>query len=234
MTAFTDMTVWLQGGGEFSAGCRAMDKALLERADGPVVVTALAAEVGHDYRTASDNGVSHFRALGASEVVAAPDVREERVDALAVLRTARVLVLPGGSPTRLLTALTSSPVGRLIEELLDNGGTVMGASAGAMVLCPWVVLPDRRGPAGLGIARGLGVGVVADLLVIPHWSGGSSRADWLRAIKEGVPDEVQVVGIPEESGLLVEGGQLTAVGLQPTWLVGEERDLALGETWSPA
>ncbi len=221
--------VCLQGGGEFSLGCRAMDKALLQRTDGPVVVTALAAEPGRDYRTATDNGVSHFRALGASEVVAAPDVREDPELALAALRTARLLVLPGGSPSRLLTALTGSPVGALVTALVEDGGVVMGASAGAMVLGAWTVLPDRRGPAGMVVAPALGV--VPGVLVVPHWSGGSSRGDWLRAVREGVPGDIEVLGLPEESGVLVEDGAMSAVGQLPTRLVGRERDLPLGESW---
>ena len=219
----------LQGGGEFSVGCRVMDRALLERADGPVVVTALAGEVGRDYHTATDHGVSHFRALGAAEVVAAPDVRDDPVAALAVLRTARLLVLPGGSPSRLLTALSTSPVGALLVGLLADGGTVMGASAGAMVLGSWTVLPDRRGPGAMAVAPGLGV--VPGMLVVPHWSGGSSRGDWLRAIRAGAPEDIEVVGLPEESGVLVEDGVLTAVGMLATRLVTEERDLPLGESW---
>ena len=219
----------LQGGGEFSLGCRAMDKALLERADGPVVVTALAAQVGRDYRTATDDGVSHFRALGGSEVVAALDVRESPVEALAALRTARLLVIPGGSPSRLLTALSTSAVGALVADLLADGGTVLGASAGAMVLGTWTVLPDRRGPGAMAVAPGLGL--VPGVLVVPHWSGGSSRGDWLRAIKDGVPEDITVLGLPEESGVFVEEGVLTAVGALPTRLVTEERDLPLGESW---
>lgn len=226
------MTVCLQGGGEFSPGCRSMDLALLEHVDGPIVVTALAGEVGQDYRTASDNGVRHFRALGASGVVAAPDVREQPVEALAVLRTAELLVLPGGSPSRLLTALTASPVGQLIRELLERGGSVMGASAGAMVLCPWTVLPDRRGPQGMAIVPGLAV--VDGVLVVPHWSGGSSRGDWLRSIDDGLPDGVQVIGLAEESGVLVEDGVLTAVGKAPMALVGLDREVPVGQSWSPA
>ncbi|MCW2600958.1 MAG: peptidase dipeptidase [Frankiales bacterium] len=221
--------VCLQGGGEFSLGCRAMDKALLDRSHGPVVITALAAEPGADYRTATANGVSHFRVLGASEVAAAPDVREDPAAALAVLRTARLLVLPGGSPSRLLTALTTSPVGELLASLLDDGGTVLGASAGAMVLGSWTVLPDRRGPAGLVVAEGLGV--VPGILVVPHWSGGTGRSDWLRAIKEGVPAGISVLGLPEESGVFVDDRGLTAVGQLPTRLVNEERDLPLGKIW---
>lgn len=225
------VTVFLQGGGEFSPGCRAMDQLLLERADGPVVVTALAGTVGEDYRTATQRGVTHFRALGATQVLAAPDVREDAEAALEVLRRARVLVLPGGSPSRLLAALTGSPVGRLAADLLEAGGSVMGASAGAMVLCPWTVLPDRRGPEGPALAPALGL--VPGLLVVPHWSGGSSRGDWLRALRGGLPDGVQVLGIPEESGVLVEGGVLTAVGRRPTTLVGQDRELPVGESWSP-
>ena len=97
------------------------------------------------------------------------------------------------------------------------------------MLCPWTVLPDRRGPQGVGIAKGLGL--VPGVLVVPHWSGGSSRGDWLRAIDEGVPDDVQVLGLPEESGVLVEDGVLTAVGRQPTRLVSDARELRVGESW---
>jgi cyanophycinase-like exopeptidase len=221
--------VLLQGGGEFSLGCRAMDKAFLERTDAPVVVTALASAVGGQYRAASDNGVRHLRALGASDAVVAPDVRENTAEALAVLRGARTIVLPGGSPSRLLTSLSASPVGALIVDLVKDGGAVLGASAGAMLLGEWTLLPEKRGPVGLAVVRGLGI--VPGVIVVPHWSGGSSRADWLRSIKDGVPAGVEVLGLPEESGVLVEDGVLTAVGQTPTTLVTQERDLPLGESW---
>ena len=213
----------LHGGGEFSVGSRAMDKRVLELVDGPVAVTGLAAEPGGSYSAATHNGVRHLRALGG-QVSAAPDVREQPAEALAALSAARLVVLPGGSPSRLLTTLTTTPVGELLVDLVRDGGAVMGASAGAMVLGSWTVLPDRRGAAGPAVVEGLGL---VDALVIPHWSGGSSRADWLRA----VPDGITVLGLPEESGVLVRGRSLTSLGQAPTALVNEERDLPLGETW---
>lgn len=222
--------VCLQGGGEFSPGCAAMDRSLLSAVGGPVVVTALAAESGRDYRRATDNGVAHLRALGSHlgghEVLAAPDARENPREATALLRDARLIVLPGGSPSRLLTALRSTGLAAVLTEHVAAGGAVLGASAGAMVLCPWTVLPDRRGPRGLGVAEGLGI--VPGLVVVPHWSGGSSRADWLRALHAAVPEGVQVLGLPEESGVLVSDGVLTAVGQHPTRLVDEGLDLAVG------
>ncbi len=220
--------VCLQGGAEFGPGCREMDAELLRRAAGPVVVTALAGAVGREDRTAGDNGVRHFRALGAADVVVAPDVREDPDAALEVLRRARLLVLPGGSPSRLLGALRATGVDRVITDLLADGGVVSGSSAGAMVLGGWTVLPDRPGPVVEPA-----VGVVPEVVVLPHWSG-DGRADWLRAVEATVPDEVEVLGIPEQSGVLVEGRDVTAVGSLPTSLLRAGGRIELGATWRSA
>jgi cyanophycinase-like exopeptidase len=206
-----------------------MDLDLVRRAGGRVVVTALAAEPGRDYDTATANGVRHFRAVGAGDVVGAPDARNDARAALDVVASARLLVLPGGSPTRLLRALRDTGMEVAIEALLAHGGVVMGASAGAMVLCPWTVLPDQRSGGSLAVQPGLGL--VGDLLVVPHWSGGSSRGDWLRSIEAAVPASTTVLGIPEESGVLVEGDVLTAVGRSATRLLHESRDLQPGDSW---
>ncbi len=215
-----------------------MDAELVGRCPGPVVISALAGAPGQEYRTANGNGVAHFRAAGAADVVAAPDVRVDRAAGLEVLSTARLLVLPGGSPSRLLIALQSTPVGQVVADLLAAGGLVMGSSAGAMVLCAWTVLPDRRGPDGPAVVPGLGV--VPDLVVVPHWNGGSSRADWVRAVQATVPAGTCVLGIPEESGVLVEptgptgGRTVTALGQSATRSVLDGRDLAVGQTWNAA
>ncbi|MDX6216254.1 MAG: hypothetical protein QOG99_1838, partial [Frankiales bacterium] len=66
-----------------------MDRRLLELVDGPVVVTALAGAPGREYRTATDHGVAHFRACGATDVTGAPDVREDSAGALEALQRAR-------------------------------------------------------------------------------------------------------------------------------------------------
>jgi cyanophycinase-like exopeptidase len=224
------MTVCLQGGGEFSAGCRGMDADLARRAGGRVVVTALAGAPGTDYDTATANGVRHFRAVGGRDVIGAPDARSDPLGAAEAVRSARLLVLPGGSPSRLLAALRATPVGDLVGALLEDGGVVMGASAGAMVLCPWTVLPDKRTSGALAVEPALAL--VPDVVVVPHWSGGSSRGDWLRAIEAAVPAGAQVLGIPEESGVLVEDEVLTAVGVGATRLLSAGRDLSPGESWA--
>lgn len=215
-------TVCLQGGAEFGPDCRRMDADLLRRADGPVVVTALAGAPGADYRTASANGVRYLQSLGADDVVAAPDARSDPEGALALLRAARMVVLPGGSPSRLLDALQRTGIEQVLADLLDAGGIVSGSSAGAMVLGGWTVLPERPGPAVLPA-----LGIVPEVLVVPHWSG-SGRSDWLDAVDAAVPADTVVLGIPEQSGVLVEDGVLTGVGA-PTSLLRSGTVLSPGE-----
>ncbi len=199
-----------------------MDADLLRRADGPVVVTALAGAPGADYRTASANGVRYLQSLGTDDVVAAPDARSDPDGALAVLRGARMIVLPGGSPSRLLDALQRTGVDGVLADLLDAGGIVSGSSAGAMVLGGWTVVPERPGPA---VAPALGI--VPEVLVVPHWSG-SGRSDWLAAVEAAVPADTVVLGIPEQSGVLVEDGVLTGL-VSPTSLLRSGEVLAAGE-----
>lgn len=225
------MTLCLQGGGEFSPACRDMDADLLRRAGGRVVVTALACSVGDDYRTATAHGVRHFRELGATDVVGAPDAREDAGKALAVIRTARLLVLPGGSPARLLEALEQVGAAGLIADLVADGVVVMGASAGAMVLCAWTVLPDRPSADG-SPAVVPGLGLVPSTVVVPHWSPDADRPDWSAAIRRTAPPGTTVLGLAEESGVLVEGSTWTPVGRSPARLLDEPRELPLEQPWS--
>lgn len=228
--------VCLQGGGELSEGCRPMDARVVRRASGgaaggaaPVrtVVVALAASPGPEHDTASRHAVEHYRRLGC-DAVAAPDARTDPAGAVNALRGAELVVLPGGSPARLLVALLETPVGDVLRVLHATGCSVSGASAGAMVAAGWTVLPDQRGEHGPAVVPGLAL--VPGVAVVPHWSGGSSRGEWLRALAAGAPGGTQVLGLSEESGVLVDGGTVTALGRSATRLVGAQRDLAPGDT----
>ena len=214
--------VCLQGGAEFGTACREMDLEVLRRAgDGPVVVTALAGASGREYDTATAHGVAHYRSLGATDVVGAADARSDRDEALAVIRSAALLVLPGGSPARLLAALRGTGVGDAVHALLAAGRVVSGASAGAMVLCAWTLLPERGAPE---LVEGLGA--VPRSVVLPHFTG-SSR--WLDGVHDALPVDVVALGLPECAGVLAEGAEratVTAVGAAPTQLLGA-RDAVL-------
>jgi cyanophycinase-like exopeptidase len=176
----------LQGGAELGDDCREMDTAVLAVApDGPVVVVPLAPAPGFERRTTGEHATRYYSSLTGREVVVTEDADD--------VRSAAVVVLPGGSPARLLGALRDNGIDAVLGDVLGRGGVVSGASAGAMVLGPVTVLPERGRPQ---VVAGLGLSPYA---VVPHYRGRSGWTGLLRAADAGV----LVLGIPEQSGLLV-------------------------------
>jgi cyanophycinase-like exopeptidase len=205
--------VCLQGGAEFGPACADIDRLLLERSAGPVVLVPLAVQSGFEFRTTAADGVRWYRELGADRVSAIPDVRTESggLDAArALLAEAGLVVLPGGSPGRLLELLTSTGLAAALAEVLARDGTVSGASAGAMVLCEQTIVPEP-GPARLAV----GLGIVPGVCVLPHYRGGASG--WLRTIE--LPAGIRALGIPECTGVLADGSELRWLGPAPAVFV---------------
>jgi cyanophycinase-like exopeptidase len=206
--------ICLQGGAEFGPRCRTMDAELValaaERRPGPVVIATLAGAPGREYDIAGANGVRHFTGLGVgADALSAPDARSEPAAAESAWRSASLLVLPGGSPARLLTALRSTGFDRLLIDLLGQGTVVMGASAGAMVLCARTWLPERGSVDD-------GLGVIPDTLVLPHW-------DPRRSAPKGIGDSVSVLGVPEQSGVLCVGGvPVRSMGAGPSTVIAPD------------
>jgi len=206
--------ICLQGGRELTPPCDDMDRVVLERCTGSVVVLAGAARPGSDYAGASTRTVTHYRRLGAAvEVV--PDPRDDHAAALAALGDGiGLVVLPGGSPGGLLDVLTTRStdgptIGERLLALWSAGTAISGASAGAMVLCERTATPDRHG----GLAAGLDL---VPGVAIPHWSPGSERR-W------SLPD-IMLWGLPECGGALIENGSMIGVGqgtasvrIEQTW-----------------
>lgn len=207
--------ICLQGGRELTPPCDDMDRAVLERCTGRVVVLAGAARPGSDYAGASARTVAHYGRLGA-DVDVIPDPRDDPDAAFDALATGiGLVVLPGGSPGGLLdvlaTAADDRTIGERLVELRSTGTVISGASAGAMVLCLHVATPDRGGSSagGLGLVPGLAV---------PHWTLGSERR-W------SLPDVV-LWGLPECGGVLIDHSGVIGVGqcaasirLDGTWSV---------------
>lgn len=189
----------LQGGRELTEPCEEMDRAVLDRCDGTVVVLAGAARPGSDYSGASARTIAYYRTLGV-DVMIVPDPRSDPVRALEVLTDeVGLVVLPGGAPGGLLDVLSAvdgGSIGQRLVSLWRSGAGVSGASAGAMVLCARTATPDRSGSAdGLGLVGGM---------AIPHWSPGAERR-WEAAASP-------LWGLPECGGVLIHAGSMSAAG----------------------
>lgn len=189
--------VALVGGGEWQEGCT-FDAELLARAGGEVTVLPTAAAYEHPER-AVDQARRWFAALGGRAtglmVLSRADA-EDDANAEAVAQS-RFIYLGGGSPLHLRSVLKDSAVWTGIRHAWQQGAVVAGSSAGAMVLTDPMV--DPRGGA-----LTLGLGLVEQLAVIPHFRGWSDdRAH--RAV--GLAASGLVVAGIEERTALIRGPQ---------------------------
>src|SRR5437016_6311256 len=111
----------------------------------------------------------------------------------AAVRESRFVYLSGGSPMHLRSVLKDSPVWNAILQGWEDGATLAGSSAGAMVLCDPMV--DPRGGAFT-----LGLGLVEQLALIPHHDSWSE--DKARRTIQLAPAGLPVVGIDQQTALI--------------------------------
>ena len=184
----------LIGGGEFQDGCT-FDAGLLEASGGSeVAVLPTAAAYEHPERVI-ETAAAWFEGLGATVRPVPALSRPDALDPVHVeaVSEARFLYLAGGSPMHLRSVLKDAPLWEAIIAAWDGGAVLAGSSAGAMVLCDPMV--DPRGGAFT-----LGLGLVAQLAVVPHhdhWSEEKARRT-LDLAPAGLP----IVGIDERTALI--------------------------------
>ena len=179
--------VALVGGDEFRAGCREMDLAILEATgkESPSVLILPTAAARQNPSKAASNGVAHFSAMGAdasaSMVVEPEDANDEEM--VQPVDGADVVYLTGGDPAHLLRVLSGSALLERIEAARARGAAIVGSSAGAMVMGPWMRYREWRAALGL-----------VEVVTLPH----HERSDPKRVssdLIESAPDGLTVLGI---------------------------------------
>jgi len=212
--------VALVGGAEWQEGCT-FDRGLLEASGTDrVLILPTAAAYEHPDRAVA-TAAEYFAALGAKaeglDVLRRTDA-EDGANA-EVVRQARFVYLGGGSPLHLRSVLKESKVWDALVAAWQDGAVVAGSSAGAMVLTDPMV--DPRGGAFT-----LGLGLIEQLAVIPHfnsWSHDKAHRTIALATK-GFP----VVCIPEQTALIRDpdgAWRSEGVGDVTVFVNGEPADL---------
>ncbi len=132
-------TLALVGAGEFLDSMNGVDRQLLGRAGGSIVVilpTASAPDGAGVPERWITMGVDHFTRLGAkAEGVLALDraACNEAAQAEQV-RTANLVYFSGGKPDYLRSTLEDTAVWAAVRDVFDRGGVIAGCSAGAMIM----------------------------------------------------------------------------------------------------
>jgi cyanophycinase len=192
----------LVGGAEWTLDT-GFDRDLVERYGRDVLVLPTAAAYEDPGRVVA-TATAYFARLGATVTGCMVLTRSDAQDTglAEQVRAASFVYLAGGSPLHLRSVLKDSAVLRALTGAWHGGAVVAGSSAGAMVLSDPMV--DPRGGA-----LTVGLGLVRDLAVVPHYSGQVTAQ--LRRTLDLARDGIAVAAVPEATALLREPGGVWSV-----------------------
>jgi len=196
--------IGLLGGLEHFEPTLPLDRRILDQVGvfAPEVVILPLASLPWQAKAAGALAEDQWTRLGAhARVVSLLDARSQEAVA-----EADVIVLPGGVPNRLVTALQGTPILDEIVNRWRDGAAVTGSSAGAIAMFErrlnlYPPNPFRLIP-GFGLLRGH--------IVAPHFAR-LRVAHWYRpflALMEGLA----VIGLDESTGLVGRDGSLQVLG----------------------
>lgn len=144
----------------------------------------------------------------------------------APLRSANCVWIPGGDPTLVFAVYPDTRVQSELQGVLNRGGVVAGDSAGALIITRGWLAVDLSHPEKMPALPKMGLGLLKDILVIPH----------LNRYKPGVAElgartfvsahrEVHVLLIEENTAIMIHAEQVSRlVGAGKISVVGSGTD----------
>ncbi len=191
-------TVALVGGDEWAPGCSFDAELLAAAGSDRVLVLPTAAAYEHPERSVV-RAAEWFGPLGGEVEGLMVLSRADAGDAGVAdrVRAARFVYLNGSSPMHLRSVLKGSLVWEALVAAWRGGAVVAASSGAAMALTDPMV--DARG-GGLT----LGLGLVSDLAVVPHFGSDPEDAHGQKMHRSVLlaPRGTPVAGVPERTALL--------------------------------
>lgn len=140
-----------------------------------------------------------------------------------------LLFVGGGNTFRLLDRVRSAGFEQAVRDFVARGGDYYGGSAGAILACADIGVALGLDENEVGLTDLTGLGLVRDLVVLPHYDRTQAVAARESSRREGRA----LVGVPERSGLAVRGGHAEVIGHEPV-TVFDGDDVTVrrpGEQW---
>ncbi|MGH7610404.1 MAG: Type 1 glutamine amidotransferase-like domain-containing protein [Candidatus Dormibacteria bacterium] len=213
-------TLLLLGGNEWRRGAEAADAWWLGRASRPQV-TVLTSPAQDRPQAAAEWARGYFRELGAEVEGCHIQTRAQAANQglLAQLTRADAVYICGGDPQAGCSVLRGTPAATVLAGLFRAGVPLAGSSAGAMLLGTRCVLPGR------GFQLVGGVGLLGDLVVLPHWNSAAPR--W-RAAARRLASQARLLGLDELTGACWDGVSWQVRGPGRAVLITEQGEVPLG------
>lgn len=209
-------TLALLGGEEFEEPCRDIDTALLEAAGTKEVLILPTAAAFENPRKVAERAETYFSALGATTrtLMVLHHAEADAPDAVAQVRDAAFVYIPGGSPMHLRAVLHGSALWEAVQDVYRNGGVLAASGSGAVVLCNPMI--DPRGGAYT-----VGLGLLINMAVFPHHDTVAGHL-WERVV-ELRPAGTALVGIDEHTAAMrVAQDEWQAAGPGKVTVVGDD------------
>ena len=197
----------LLGGFEHRRGTEMIESTVLDilGSAAPRVVVVPAASARRQVGQTAALARNYWTQLGASVRVAMPDANGSN-HAIDAVSEADVVVLTGGVPNRLVSALGASALWELIVQRWRSGTALVGSSAGAMSLFAWRLRLYPPHPFDLLP----GLGPLDGYVAAPHFS--RFHADrWSSPVSRRFGD-LGVLGIDEGTAVIGREDRFTIVG----------------------
>jgi cyanophycinase-like exopeptidase len=213
----------LIGGGEHREATEPIDRRLMDYTgkDRVQVAVVPVASSPHKLPSAAALARNYWTALGARVAFALPGEKPPQM-ALDALAEPDIIVLTGGVPDRVVTALGASTVWDRILELWTNGAALSGSSAGSMALFEWRLRLYPPHPFQLVP----GLGPLSHFVSLPHFDryvmGHHWRFDWLHHAAESFQG-AGILGLDEGTGLVGWDGRYSVLGRGAVTVLDEGR-----------
>ncbi len=204
----------LMGSGEFEPWSEEVERVALQGREAAVAIlpTASAAEGDKTFDRWARMGLEHFERMGVPATVVPLKTREdaEREDVARALDEAGMIFFSGGNPKKLAAAIGDTPFWGAMQAAMDRGAVFAGCSAGAMVASQ---SRDRGSARGLGVGWVFGLGLVPNVSFGVHWDKVRYIPLVPRLVVSRTPAGSWFVGLEERTAILGDGERWTVFGL---------------------
>jgi cyanophycinase len=211
MSASKKGTLIVIGGAEDKVG----NKAILEEVvriigPGKLVITAVASE---EQRQHSEEYSRIFRGLGVKHIhnlVIESRAEGQEEAKLKILNDAAGVFFTGGDQLKITSRIGDTPVYTRIKQIYEEeGGTIIGTSAGASVLCETMMVEgesDESHKIGASLRMSPGLGLIRGMVIDQHFAERGRMGRMLGVVAQN-PANIGV-GIDEDTAIVVERGKI--------------------------
>ena len=151
------------------------------------------------------------------------------------------LFIGGGNTYKLLKGIKDSGAFEKIKEFVNNGGIVIGGSAGAVIFGYDIDIISTMDPNDVSLTDTKGFNVMNGISIFPHYTNKKSKLseeenlarlnNFTNSIKSFSMIKGDVIAIPEEDAIFVNDGELEILGNRPFFFFknGESQELNFEE-----